>query len=48
MLYNLKKKEAEGKAYLAKLQANRKKAAKNRKAYWQARIDAYFLDGVVK
>lgn len=40
--------KANEKAYLEKLQKNRSKAAKAKKPYWQARIDEFFMNGVVK
>lgn len=47
-LYQVKTKAKADREYLEKLQRNRSKAAKNKKGYWQARIDAFFLEGVVK
>lgn len=44
----VKAQEAEEKAYLEKLQRNRVKAGKARKAYWQTRIDEFFLNGIMK
>jgi hypothetical protein len=51
MLFTIKEAQAiksKENAYLEKLQKNRKKAAKAKKAYWQNRIDAFFLEGVMK
>jgi hypothetical protein len=51
MLFTIKEvqaKKAIEKAYLEKLQKNRKKAAMGKKAYWQNRIDEFFLNGVIK
>jgi hypothetical protein len=47
-LRTVKRIAAEESVYLEKLQRNRKKAAKAKKPYWQARIDAFFMEGVVK
>lgn len=51
MIINLKqleKRQMEESNYLRKLQKNRSKANKAKKAYWQKRIDNYFFKGIVK